>query len=187
MGSSYNEGLVGGTGGVSDIVEDTTPQLGGDLDCNGFAMLEAAGISLLNDDWLSALNFAGAAEVNILKVNVDDEIDIGGTLVVGSSFEAVEDSGMVTLTDMPVSATPTAGDEMSFTQKIDGTNILTVGAEADSAGGIQNLKVVAHCGVNLKEITTPTAKADYGAVYAKANNKLYFQDGAGIEHEIAFV
>lgn len=140
-----------------------------------------------NDTWRTGTNYAGTDAVNMLKVNVDDEIDVGGTLVLGASIEAAEDSGAVTLSDMPVSATPTAGTEMSATQKIDGTNILTVGAEADSAGGIQNPKVVAHCGVNLKEITTPTAKADYGAIYAKADNKIYFQDGAGVEHEIAFV
>ena len=39
----------------------------------------------------------------------------------------------------------------------------------------------------LKETTTPTADADYGKVYCKADNKLYFQDGAGVEHEIQFV
>ena len=35
--------------------------------------------------------------------------------------------------------------------------------------------------------TTPTAIASYGKVYAKSDDKLYFQDGAGTEHEIAFV
>ena len=39
----------------------------------------------------------------------------------------------------------------------------------------------------LKEITTPTADTNYGKVYTKTDNKLYFQDGAGTEHEIAFV
>jgi len=39
----------------------------------------------------------------------------------------------------------------------------------------------------LKETTTPTARTDYGAVYTKNDNKLYFQDGAGTEHEVAFV
>lgn len=38
----------------------------------------------------------------------------------------------------------------------------------------------------LKEGTTPTANADYGAIYTKNDNKLYFQDGAGTEHEVAF-
>lgn len=41
--------------------------------------------------------------------------------------------------------------------------------------------------LELDEITTPTAVADHGKVYTKNDNKLYFQDGAGVEHEIAFV
>lgn len=40
--------------------------------------------------------------------------------------------------------------------------------------------------VAVKETTTPTAVADYGKIYTKADNKLYFQDGAGNEHELAF-
>lgn len=41
--------------------------------------------------------------------------------------------------------------------------------------------------LGLKETTTPTADTNYGKVYTKNDNKLYFQDGAGSEHEIAFV
>ncbi len=41
--------------------------------------------------------------------------------------------------------------------------------------------------VSIKETTTPTATTNYGKVYTKSDNKLYFQDGAGTEHEIAFV
>jgi hypothetical protein len=41
--------------------------------------------------------------------------------------------------------------------------------------------------LGLKETITPTADADYGKVYTKADNKIYFQDGAGTEHEFAFV
>ena len=44
-----------------------------------------------------------------------------------------------------------------------------------------------HGCLTIDEITTPTADADHGKVYTKADNKLYFQDGAGAEHEIAFV
>jgi len=40
--------------------------------------------------------------------------------------------------------------------------------------------------LGLKETTTPTADASYGKVYTKNDDKLYFQDGAGAEHEIAF-
>ena len=37
------------------------------------------------------------------------------------------------------------------------------------------------------EITTPTAIADMGSIYFKADNKMYCQTGDGVEHEIAFV
>jgi hypothetical protein len=85
----------------SDIVEDTTPQLGGNLDCNEHTIT-----NLENDAWVSGSNFANSAEVNIVKVNADDEIDVGGTLKTGV-IEIIEDSGAVTLVDFPVSATPT--------------------------------------------------------------------------------
>ena len=38
----------------------------------------------------------------------------------------------------------------------------------------------------VQEIATPTAIADHGALYTKTDNKLYFQDGAGSEHEVSF-
>jgi hypothetical protein len=38
----------------------------------------------------------------------------------------------------------------------------------------------------IKETTTPTALSNYGKIYTKSDNKLYFQDGAGTEHELAF-
>lgn len=41
--------------------------------------------------------------------------------------------------------------------------------------------------LRLRETTTPTANANYGKVYCKNDNKLYFQDGAGVEHEITLV
>lgn len=39
----------------------------------------------------------------------------------------------------------------------------------------------------MKETTTPTADANHGKLYFKADNKLYAQDGAGVEHEVAYV
>lgn len=39
--------------------------------------------------------------------------------------------------------------------------------------------------MTVKETTTPTADADYGKIYCKSDNKLYFQDGAGTEHTIS--
>ena len=39
----------------------------------------------------------------------------------------------------------------------------------------------------LKERATPTADTNYGKIYTKTDDKLYFQNGAGVEKEIAFV
>jgi hypothetical protein len=36
----------------------------------------------------------------------------------------------------------------------------------------------------LKETTTPTADTNYGKIYTKNDNKLYFQDGAGTEYTV---
>jgi parallel beta-helix repeat protein len=59
-----------------------------------------------------------------------------------------------------------------------------IGTASPSANADLTLENGALC---FKETTTPTADTDYGKVYTKSDNKLYFQDGAGAEHEIAFV
>ena len=38
--------------------------------------------------------------------------------------------------------------------------------------------------VTIKEITTPTPVVGYCKIYTKADNVMYFQDGAGVEHAI---
>jgi len=50
-----------------------------------------------------------------------------------------------------------------------------------------NAEIFSAGAIAISEITTPTADTDWGKVYTKSDNKLYFQDGAGTEHEIAFV
>ena len=70
-----------------------------------------------------------------------------------------------------------------------GSNTVVIGnddvtdfyAAADSGATV-------HCtSLTLKETTTPTPVADNGKLYTKNDNKLYFQDGAGTEHEVSFV
>ena len=65
------------------------------------------------------------------------EIKANGGIAAGAYLFA-EDAGFVTAMDLPVSATPAAGTQESYTFKIDGVSFLKVYAEADSAGGIQN-------------------------------------------------
>lgn len=38
---------------------------------------------------------------------------------------------------------------------------------------------------HFPEITTPTAITDFGAIYPKSDNSLYFQDGDGNEHKVS--
>jgi len=39
--------------------------------------------------------------------------------------------------------------------------------------------------LTLKERATPTADANYGKIYTKDDNDLYFQDGEGVEHNVS--
>ena len=41
--------------------------------------------------------------------------------------------------------------------------------------------------LHLLECTTPTAVANFGAIYTKADNELYFQTGAGVEKTVTTV
>ena len=93
-------------------------------------------LTLFNDTWTAARNYADSAAVNLFKLNVDNEIEVGATLVLGASMEAAEDSGAITRMDMPVSSGPASGTEMSYVDKLGGNNVQTIGAFADSVGGV---------------------------------------------------
>jgi len=87
--------------------------------------------------------------------------------------------------------------------KRDDTNTGVGSAGSDSlsliAGGVEGIRVAEGGGaikvtvtdtleikgagtLSLHETTTPGAVSDYGKIYTKSDNKLYFQDGAGNEH-----
>lgn len=76
----------------------------------------------------------------------------------------------------------------SITPKVvgDALDETTIGSTTPAAGSftIGNFTDVAKFedGITLKEITTPSALTDYGKIYTKVDNKLYFQDGANVEH-----
>ena len=86
------------------------------------------------------------------------------------------------------------------TSAADGENQIAIGKSAagkgDNTAVIGNDDITAvymsgdsgatvYCtSLTLKETTTPTAVADHAKLYTKTDNKLYFQDGAGTEHEV---
>jgi|GEM_PF-3547899 len=97
-------------------------------------------LTIENNRWLKAKDYAGTGIVNMFKVNENNEIDIGGTLNIGT-LNLSEDSGAVTLVNMPVSSAPDATDEMSYSFSLDSNVIAKVYAEADGSGGTQNEKL----------------------------------------------
>jgi hypothetical protein len=64
-------------------------------------------------------------------------------------------------------------------------NDFTIFSETTKIAQFQNEN--SGCSLHLREMTTPTAVADFGAIYTKADNKLYFQDGAGTEYTVTMV
>ena len=105
-------GTGDGAGGVTDLI----------------ALLDQ------NDMWLAEKSYAGNY-INLLKVNVDDEIDVGGSMNLGT-IEGPEDGGYIKLADMPVSAAAVANSKQGFALGIDGDNCLSFGAFADGVGGV---------------------------------------------------
>lgn len=55
-----------------------------------------------------------------------------------------------------------------------GTVIGNIISGGGGAGGV----------LHLKETTTPTAVPDFGAIYTKNDNHLYWQSGAGVEYDL---
>ena len=109
-------------------------------------------LTIANDNWISAKDNAGTSYVNMFKVNASDEIDVGATLNVGP-IELEEDSGAITLVNLPVSSTPSDGDVESYGLSIDSNPILTIYGLADGTGGTDTHRV----GIGT---TTPSATLD---------------------------
>ena len=92
---------------------------------------------LSNDNWLRAYNNASDSYVNMIKVNENDELVLGANLL-SSGTEFAEDSGSIMAFDMPVSSSATAGTEMSYAFKLDGTEVFKAYSQADGSGSITN-------------------------------------------------
>ena len=89
-------------------------------------------------------------------------------------------------TDNDTSIRASADDVLTFEAGGTDTMYVTTGnVGIGTAGPNETLTVEAGI-LSIKEAATPTATTDYGKIYTKTDNKLYFQDGAGTEHEIAY-
>ncbi len=76
--------IAGGGGGIDNVVEDLTPQLGGDLDVNGQKL-----VTVTNGDMVFETNGTGAIELLSATVDIGDPgLESGSVLVNGLSFPA---------------------------------------------------------------------------------------------------
>jgi hypothetical protein len=105
-GTLINTSSLGGGGGISNVVEDTTPQLGGALDTNGFAI----GTSLTDSHVITGsltLRVSGSTVFDILGsqgqlFSITDDLtgDIFGVGdISGDSILNVNSAGVVTIND----------------------------------------------------------------------------------------
>lgn len=107
-----------------------------------------------------------------IKFGVDDTSNVnintgGGDIVlnkplVSGMFRAPADAGRVIVMDMPVSDTPAAATEMSMGFAIDSNTCFTAYAEADSSGGVQEVKLKvdgyleSESGIRVNRVATAT-------------------------------
>ena len=139
---------------MDDIVEDTTPQLGGDLDANTFNILIDPADTLFfgTDTYFSEVSgdvldvYVGGA--NIIKiievaddtVKITAQLNMDGAITGMQKIEVEENAGEVTIIDMPVNTTD--GLVQSYTFGIDNDGILKVLAVADGSNGVDEHQVI---------------------------------------------
>jgi len=125
------------------------------------------------------------------KMIVTGDASVSGTLCVSGDFSVgtttYNQNTITKATGGPlnIALSSAAGDDFTVD-----TDKFTVEGDTGNVGigtATPNAPLTVQVGIlSLGETTTPTATTNYGKVYTKTDNKLYFQDGAGSEHELAF-
>ena len=108
--------------------------------------------------------------VTRIEAIAEGDITSGGNWNIGLGFKTTSGAGVHT-------------EKM----RINARGVIVVGATSAQANAAAGDLQLEGGSLILKEITTPTADTGYGKAYFKADNKFYVQDGAGAEHEVAFV
>jgi len=157
----YSDGLIWravGSGALVDIVDDTTPQLGGDLDVNGFSIISVSdGDILITPDGtgtviLDGLSWPFADGTNGQVLTTDGAGNLSFTTIIsGGLFNVVEDT------------TPQLGGELDAqNNKI--INLATPTADADAATKLYVDSVAS--GLDPKESVRVATTADLGFTFA---------------------
>jgi len=140
-------------------------------------------------------NISGTGVQNTRAINIQNINDDAGTVVLMDSLyiESIANQGGGAITtahgiyieDQDEATTNysiyTNAGHTVF-NAANGAGNTTIGGTSVSAN--YDLGLVGDGVLMLKETTTPTADTNYGKLYTKNDNVLYFQDGAGAEHAI---
>lgn len=145
---------AGGGSGLADVVDDTTPQLGGDLDVNGNDIISSTGVIELK------LNDAAGASGVLITDN-------GGSTVFGvASDGTIQASGTIDGRDLSVDGTKLDGiealadvtDEANVVSSLDGATLTAVTVAGTDKVIVQD----ASDSDNIKTVTAQSI-ADLGA------------------------
>ncbi len=164
-GSTYNDIGAGGGGGIDNVVEDLTPQLGGQLDVNGFALGDGTLELLTFTETASAvnhINLTNATTTNAPTVGAaGDDTDVGLIL-------AAKGTGNISVGNFTFDADQTvgAGQDNYVLTYDDALGTIQLEAATGGGGGINNVveDLTPQLGGNLDvqtfEINTSTVNGD---------------------------
>jgi len=145
------------------------------------------GLSLLSNSTSTANIFFGDTDDNnkfrIQYKHSDDKLYFNSA---GTNRVVFESTGNVGIgTTSPTAKLHVKGTSNHIQQIVQANATQTANlVEYQNSGGTK-LACVDKAGVfTMGEVTTPTAVANYGKIYPKSDNRLYFQDGAGTEHTV---
>ncbi|TSC93169.1 MAG: hypothetical protein CEN89_179, partial [Candidatus Berkelbacteria bacterium Licking1014_7] len=182
LATTINKATSGNYTGIKlNVTETSAPGIADkliDLQVAGvskFFVDNAGAVRIANSQWFSSVDNIGTGFINMFRVNTSDQIEVGAALSMAGGLEFAEDSGVVTAMDMPVSATPAAGTEMSYVFRLDATNIFKIYSESNGAGGIQNAATVFTV---LRPLTADLASGDGLTITGATAGELTAASGA---------
>ena len=146
--SGDGSGLTNVGGGINDIVDDTTPQLGGNLDINGKTINGTGNITITGN--VTATNFSGSLPATNLT----------------GALPAIDGSALTNLSginDIVEDTTPQLGGDLDLNSKeITGTGNINIGGAITATGNIYTSDGKIHAQGAGVDTTLLTLEADLG-------------------------
>ena len=186
----YFQTATAGAAGTADRTPSTKMVLGGDGTLSTSQIIIDSG--LVGTAAKPALAF-GDGDTGFYEQS-DDTLQVSFGGVHGWWWHGLEFSAAITKGAVIANKTPSSTVPVHYFKDDENTGLGRAAVDQGSliAGGAEVCRFGYVSAGNrpalyFPEITTPTAIADMGSIYFKADNKMYCQTGDGTEHEIAFV